>query len=81
MHPLFFISFIHFCILVSITTEGSSKAEVSWEIDWSHTQLKVQSALVVFQHITYEDGHIDWQVCTGDVCVNGAKSKDEAGLV
>ncbi|KAK8385575.1 hypothetical protein O3P69_016384 [Scylla paramamosain] len=54
-------------------TEGSPEGEVSWVFDWSHTNLKVTSALVVFQHTTYEDGCVDWQLCTGDVCVSGPK--------
>lgn len=54
-------------------TEGSSEAEISWEINWSHTQLKVKSAIVVFQHATFEDGRIVWQVCTDDACINGPK--------
>lgn len=54
-------------------TEGSSKGEVSWEFNWSHTHLRATSAHVVFQHTTFENGCVDWKVCTGDVCVNGSK--------
>lgn len=68
------------CFTFSCPTEGSSEAEVSWEINWSHTQLKVKSAIVVFQHMTYEDGRIVWQVCTGDACVNGPKGEDATSL-
>lgn len=34
---------------------------------------------MVFQHVTYEDGRIEWQVCTGDTCVSGPKGEDETG--
>lgn len=54
-------------------TEGSSTGEITWLVDWAGSGLKVKSVLVVFQHATYEDGVVEWQLCTGDKCFMGNK--------
>ncbi|XP_071523936.1 peptide-N(4)-(N-acetyl-beta-glucosaminyl)asparagine amidase [Panulirus ornatus] len=53
--------------------EGSSIGEISWQVDWTHTRLKVISVLVVFQHATFEAGSVVWQLCAGDSCFMGTK--------
>ncbi|KAK7072532.1 Peptide-N(4)-(N-acetyl-beta-glucosaminyl)asparagine amidase [Halocaridina rubra] len=54
-------------------TEGSATGEVKWLIDWTDTGLKPKSILAVFQHATYEDGVVVWQLCTGNKCFTGNK--------
>ncbi|XP_045625192.2 peptide-N(4)-(N-acetyl-beta-glucosaminyl)asparagine amidase isoform X1 [Procambarus clarkii] len=53
--------------------ERSSIGEISWIVDWSNTGLKAASILIVFQHATFENGSVTWQLCTGDKCFLGNK--------
>ncbi|XP_047480143.1 peptide-N(4)-(N-acetyl-beta-glucosaminyl)asparagine amidase-like [Penaeus chinensis] len=53
--------------------EGTSFGEISWQVDWSETGLTCKSILIVFQHSTFENGSVSWQLCTGDKCYMGNK--------
>ena len=48
---------------------------MTWSFDWSDTGLKAKSVLSVFQHATYEDGIVSWQLCTGSKCFTGNRGK------
>lgn len=56
-----------------VLTEGSSVGEINWEVDWSDIGLKISSVLVTFQHATFENGSVEWQLCAGDQCFVGNK--------
>lgn len=64
-------------VVVLGIAEGSSDGELSWCVDWSHTNLKVKKVMIILQHTTFENGCVKWQVCTGDKCISG----DKGGLI
>lgn len=60
-------------LVSTVLLEGSVVGEVSWLVDWSDTGLKTASVFVVFQHATFENGSVEWQLCAGDKCFMGNK--------
>ncbi|XP_053405664.1 peptide-N(4)-(N-acetyl-beta-glucosaminyl)asparagine amidase-like isoform X2 [Mercenaria mercenaria] len=48
--------------------EGTDKAEIVWKFDFTESSLKVDSLEVKIDCATYENGKINWIICSDETC-------------